>query len=147
MGRHTKTHGNCIEIFRQAWPVPVEISRYSFCVPITQWSLQYLLRVFTFLSLILCYSHFGTFLCTWSALSFVLWYLYGISRSGNFSFYKIAFILETCYFYSKRTRLTNFEIWSQNNLNQKIISTITRMYQLWLSLKINENKLSQNYEL
>ena len=42
--RHTQTHRNCIEIFRQAvnfillrlrkMAVPVEISRYSLCVPV-----------------------------------------------------------------------------------------------------------------
>ena len=32
------------------------------------WSLQFLVRVFTFLSLILCYSYFGTFLSTWSVM-------------------------------------------------------------------------------
>ena len=30
------------------------------------WSLEYSVRVLTFLSLILCYSYFGTFLSTWS---------------------------------------------------------------------------------
>ena len=37
-----------------------------FCMPILRWSLQFLVRVFTFLSLILWYSYFGTFLSTWS---------------------------------------------------------------------------------
>ena len=46
--------------------MPVEISRYSFCVFIPLWSLQFLVRVFTFLSLILWFSYFGTFLSTWS---------------------------------------------------------------------------------
>ena len=49
--------------------VPVEISRYSFCVPILQWSLQFLVGVFTFLSLILWYSYLGTFLSTWSLIN------------------------------------------------------------------------------
>ena len=46
--RHMYTHRNLIEIFRQARP-----------------SFSYLVRVFTFLSLILCFSYFGTFLSTW----------------------------------------------------------------------------------
>ena len=53
--------------------MPVKISRYSFhCfrVPVLQWSLQFLVRVFTFLSLILWYSYFGTFLSTWFIIFF-----------------------------------------------------------------------------
>ena len=46
--------------------VPVEISWYSFRVPVLQWSLQFQVRVFTFLSLILQYSYFGNFLFTLS---------------------------------------------------------------------------------
>ena len=38
-----------------------------FRVPVLQWSLQFLVGVFTFLSLILCCSYFGTFLSTWNA--------------------------------------------------------------------------------
>ena len=50
--RHTQTHGNCIEIF---W-LPCQ-SKYldtisvCLCVPVVLWSLQFLVRVFTFLSL------------------------------------------------------------------------------------------------
>ena len=60
--------------------VPVKISRYSFRLPILQWSLQFLVGVFTFLSLILWYSYFSTFLSTWSnghiqlAMSFCSYY-------------------------------------------------------------------------
>ena len=44
-----------------------------FHVPVLQWSLQFLVRVFTFLSLILCYSYFGTFLSSWFIInSFLL---------------------------------------------------------------------------
>ena len=58
--RHTKTHGNRIEIFQLARPslsigrtktaVPVEISWFSFRVSIPRGSHQFLVRVFTFLS-------------------------------------------------------------------------------------------------
>ena len=40
--------------------------KISFCVSIPRGSLQFLVRVFTFLSLSLWYSYFGTFLSTWS---------------------------------------------------------------------------------
>ena len=43
-----------------------------FCVPVLWWSLQFLVKVFTFLSLILCYSYFGTFLSTWSIYSLLI---------------------------------------------------------------------------
>ena len=66
----------CSHTFTLFWlrktAMPVKIFRLSFCVffvPVLQWSLQYLIRVFTFLSLILCYSYFGTFPSTWSTLN------------------------------------------------------------------------------
>ena len=52
----------------ERWPCP---SKYfdlvSVClrVPVLLWSFQFLLRVFSFLSLISCYSYLGTFLSTW----------------------------------------------------------------------------------
>ena len=36
------------------------------CVPVLRWSLQFLVRALTFLSLNLWFSYFGTFLSTWS---------------------------------------------------------------------------------
>ena len=48
--------------------VTIKIFQFSSHVPILRWSLQFLVRVFSFLSLILCYSYFGTFLSTWSFL-------------------------------------------------------------------------------
>ena len=45
-----------------------------FRVPILQWSLEFLVRVFTFFSLILWYSFFGTFLSMWSIYVFGLVY-------------------------------------------------------------------------
>ena len=51
----------------------VEIFRISFRVPFLQRSLQFLVRFFPFLSLILCYSYFGTFFFTWSVN--YLWYV------------------------------------------------------------------------
>ena len=38
------------------------------CVPVILWSLQFLVRVFTFLSLNLWFTYFGTFLSTWPVL-------------------------------------------------------------------------------
>ena len=97
-----KAHGNYIEIFRQArqslsikkskclWThnkdgvtreflfwliktaVPVEISRYSFRVTILQRSLQFLVGVFTFLSLIL-QSSFDLFK-TWHSMTLLLFW-------------------------------------------------------------------------
>ena len=61
MDRHTQTHGNCIEIFRLARPsFSIERDLYDtvsvcLCVPVLLWSLQFLVRVFTFLSLNLWY--------------------------------------------------------------------------------------------
>ena len=49
-------------------PCPLKYS-VCFCVSVLQWSLQFLVRVFTFLSLILYYSYFGTFISTWSIFS------------------------------------------------------------------------------
>ena len=43
-----------------------ELVSVCFCVPFHRRSLLFLIRVFPFLSLILCYSYFGTFLSTWS---------------------------------------------------------------------------------
>ena len=44
----------------------IKIFQLSFRVSVLLWSLQFLVRVFTFLSLILYYSYFGTFLSTCS---------------------------------------------------------------------------------
>ena len=71
--RRTQTHGNCIEIFWQAWQSfsigrdwkrwPC-LSKYLYtvsmclCVPVLRWSLQFLVRVFIFLSLNLWYINF-----------------------------------------------------------------------------------------
>ena len=51
MESHMQTHGNLFKIL---------------CVPFHWNSFQVLVRVFPFLSLILCYSYFSTFLSTWS---------------------------------------------------------------------------------
>ena len=51
---------------------PVEISRYSFRVPVLLWSLRFLVRVFTFLSLNLWFSYFSTFLSSWSICNYRL---------------------------------------------------------------------------
>ena len=50
--------------------------QFPFCVPVLQWSLQFLVRVFTFLSLILWYSYFGTFLSMWSSYIYIYIYIY-----------------------------------------------------------------------
>ena len=90
--KDTQTHGNCIEIFRQArpsfsletpslscvhkhllssdWERRPCLSKYLntvyVCLCVLRWSLQFLVRVFTFLSLNLWFSYFGTFLSMWS---------------------------------------------------------------------------------
>ena len=53
----------------------VFLNRKSFHVPIVLWSLQFLVRVFTFLSLNLWFSYFGTFLSTWSISEFMYVYI------------------------------------------------------------------------
>ena len=64
--------------------VPVEKSRYRFCVFVCACPFvicfQFLIRVFTFLSLNLWFSYFGTFLSTWS-----VW------RSLHFSVFPLSF--------------------------------------------------------
>ena len=91
-----QAHGNCIEIFRLAWPcsqtftlfrlrkmaVPVEISRYSFRVfvcacPFVISSIPG--KSFTFLSLNLWFSYFGTFLSTWSKILLRILYYFRIN--------------------------------------------------------------------
>jgi hypothetical protein len=93
---HEHTHGNRIKIFWRTQP-SFSIRRERMYLSTRQghhrvrrnililfpcvcscasppWSLQFLVRVLTFLSLILCYSYFGTFFSTWSfTVYFSMW--------------------------------------------------------------------------
>ena len=67
----------CSQTFTLFWLIktalPVKISRYSFRVPILQWSLHFLVRVFTFLSLILLIAimlYFSDIPNRWPCISF-----------------------------------------------------------------------------
>jgi hypothetical protein len=71
--------------------VSIEIFWLSFRVPVLWWSLQFLVRVFTFLSLILCYSYFGTF---HSMFSIILLYRNKTYRGHAFPQPKNMFLLQ-----------------------------------------------------
>ena len=65
--KHTETVSRYFDWHgRQCQPKYLDTVSVCFCVPIPLWSLQFLVRVFTFLSLNLWFSYFGTFLSTWS---------------------------------------------------------------------------------
>ena len=70
----------CSHTFALFWlrkmAVSIKIFRVCFRVPVLQWSLQFLIRVFTLLSLILWYSYFGTFLSTWSIYIYIYSYMH-----------------------------------------------------------------------
>ena len=58
------------------------LAQVSMClhVPVLLWILQFLVRVFTFLSLILCYSYFSTLLSTWSKYLLKLYYMLSLRK-------------------------------------------------------------------
>jgi hypothetical protein len=56
-------HMHLLSFDWERWPILFPCVCLCTC---PSWSLQFLVRVFTFLSLILCYSYFGTSLSMWS---------------------------------------------------------------------------------
>ena len=86
--------------------VTVEIFWLSFRVSFLRRSLQFLVRVFTFLSLILCYSYFSTFLSTWS-ITFHLW-----MNIKNLLTYFLTFNLSRFSFYINKNLLKNISLYT-----------------------------------
>ena len=88
---------------RASWNISIQFPCVCVCLSLL-WSLQFLVRVFTFLSLNLWFLYFGTFLSTWSVLPF----LFNINIILYYKYYKLTLVLKYLYLLNEFTKCCFF---------------------------------------